>query len=66
MSAFRYKALNLEGRLIKGVLEADSERHLRAQLRAQQLRPVEVLGVEMKVANGPRSRFVFLIWLVWE
>ncbi len=60
MSAFRYKALNLEGRLIKGVLEADSERHLRAQLRAQQLRPVEVLGVEMKVAKGPRSRFVFL------
>lgn len=59
MSAFRYKALNLEGRLIKGVLEADSERHLRAQLRAQQLRPVEVLGVEMKVAKGPRSRFVF-------
>ena len=60
MSAFRYKALNLEGRLIKGVLEADSERHLRAQLRAQQLRPVEILGVEMKVAKGPRSRFVFL------
>lgn len=59
MSAFRYKALNLEGRLVKGVLEADSERHLRAQLRAQQLRPVEVLGVEMKVAKGPRSRFVF-------
>ena len=57
MSAFRYKALNTEGRLVKGVLEADSERHLRAQLRAQQLRPVEVRGVAVKEAKGPRSRF---------
>ena len=29
MGAYRYKALNADGRLIKGVLEADSERHLR-------------------------------------
>ena len=57
MSAFRYKALNTEGRLIKGVLEADSERHLRAQLRAQNLRPVEVRGVEVKVTKGSRPRF---------
>ena len=57
MSAFRYKALNTEGRLIKGVLEADSERHLRAQLRAQNLRPVEVRGVEVKMTKGRRPRF---------
>ena len=57
MSAFRYKALNTEGRLIKGVLEADSERHLRAQLRAQNLRPVEVRGVEVKMIKGRRPRF---------
>ena len=54
MSAFRYKALNTEGRLVKGVLEADSERHLRAQLRAQKLRPVEVQGAAVKEAKGPR------------
>ncbi|MDB2352929.1 type II secretion system inner membrane protein GspF [Luminiphilus sp.] len=57
MSAFRYKALNTEGRLIKGVLEADSERHLRAQLRAQNLRPVEVRGVEVKMTKGRSPRF---------
>ena len=60
MSAFRYKALNTEGRLIKGVLEADSERHLRAQLRAQNLRPVEVRGVEVKMTKGRRPRFTLL------
>lgn len=59
MSAFRYKALNTEGRLVKGVLEADSERHLRAQLRAQKLRPVEVRGVEAKMTKESRPRFTF-------
>jgi len=42
MPAFRYKALNVEGKLVKGVLEGDSERAIRSQLRARQLRPVEV------------------------
>ena len=60
MSAFRYKALNAEGRLIKGVLEADSERHLRAQLRVQKLRPVEVRGVSVKLAKGSPSRLSFI------
>lgn len=42
MAAFRYRALNPAGKLQKGVLEADSQRQVRAQLRAQGLRPVEV------------------------
>lgn len=42
MPAFRYKALNADGKLVKGVLEGDSERAIRSQLRARQLRPVEV------------------------
>lgn len=42
MSAFRYKALNPAGKLQKGVLEGDSERQIRAQLRTKGLRPVEV------------------------
>ncbi len=42
MPAYRYKALNADGKLVKGVLEADSERAIRVQLRARQLRPVEV------------------------
>ena len=42
MPAYRYRALNTDGRLVRGVVEADSERQVRSQLRAQQLRPIEV------------------------
>ena len=42
MTAYRYKALNSQGKLLKGVLEGDSDRQIRAQLRQKQLRPVEV------------------------
>ena len=48
MTAYRYRALNPEGKLVRGVLEGDSERQVRAQLRGQSLRPVEVA-----VANRP-------------
>jgi general secretion pathway protein F len=48
MTAFRYRALNPEGKLVRGVLEGDSERQVRSQLRGQSLRPVEVA-----VANRP-------------
>ena len=48
MSAFRYRALNPEGKLVRGVLEADSERQVRVQLRGQQLRPVEVQAAGSK------------------
>jgi general secretion pathway protein F len=42
MTAYRYRALNPEGKLVKGVLEGDSERQIRSNLRSQQLQPVEV------------------------
>lgn len=42
MTAYRYRALNPGGKLVRGVLEADSERQVRVQLRKQKLRPVEV------------------------
>ena len=42
MTAYRYRALNGDGKLVKGVLEGDSERQVRANLRTQKLRPVEV------------------------
>lgn len=45
MAAFRYRALNSAGKLEKGVLQGDSERQIRAQLRSQQLRPVAVEAV---------------------
>ena len=42
MTAYRYQALNTEGKLVRGVLEGDSERQVRGQLRGQSLRPVDV------------------------
>ncbi len=42
MTAFRYRALNPQGKLVKGFIEGDSERQVRGQLRARSLRPVEV------------------------
>jgi general secretion pathway protein F len=42
MTAYRYRALNPDGKLVRGVQEGDSERQVRASLRTQQLRPVEV------------------------
>jgi general secretion pathway protein F len=52
--AFRYRALNPQGKLIKGVLEGDSERQIRGQLRARTLRPVSVAAVNQQAANAPR------------
>jgi general secretion pathway protein F len=42
MTAYRYRALNNDGKLVSGVLEGDSERQVRGQLRGQDMRPVEV------------------------
>jgi general secretion pathway protein F len=42
MTAYRYRALNQEGKLVRGVIEGDSERQVRSQLRTQNMRPVEV------------------------
>lgn len=57
MTAYRYRALNAEGKLIKGVAEGDSERQVRASLRAEQLRPVEV-----SEANRPQGERSGLRW----
>ncbi|QJR15760.1 type II secretion system inner membrane protein GspF [Usitatibacter palustris] len=56
MPGFRYQAYNVEGKLHKGVLEADSARQARAQLRDQGLTPYRV---EVIAANDPAggSRF---------
>jgi len=47
---FRYQAYNVEGKLHKGVLEADSARQARAALREQGLTPYRV---EVIAANDP-------------
>ncbi len=56
MTAYRYRALNASGKLVKGVVEGDSERQVRYQLRRQQLRPVEVAAAGRQAANEPRKR----------
>ena len=50
MPGFRYQAYSVEGKLHKGVLEADSARQARASLRDQGLTP---LRVEVIAANDP-------------
>ncbi|MBR9907011.1 MAG: type II secretion system inner membrane protein GspF [Gammaproteobacteria bacterium] len=53
MAAYAFQALNASGRKTKGVIEADTERQVRAQLREQGLIPVSVELAEE--GGGPRS-----------
>ncbi|MCR9105909.1 MAG: type II secretion system inner membrane protein GspF [Gammaproteobacteria bacterium] len=58
MTAYRYKALNAQGKLVKGVLEGDSERQVRASLRGKALRPVEINEANQRQGEG-KSGFNF-------
>lgn len=60
MTAFRYKALNAEGKLVKGVLEGDSDRQVRGTLRQRQLRPVEVAVASDTARGSDGGRFSLL------
>ncbi len=60
MPGFRYQAYNLEGRLQKGVLEADSARQARAALREQGLTPYRVDVIAANDPAGARLRPVSL------
>lgn len=48
MEAFRYQALDADGRKTTGVVQADSPRHARAQLRAQGLHPSHIDGMRAR------------------
>ncbi len=55
MAAFTYTALNNTGKTVKGIIEGDSERQVRSQLRSQQLKPLSVTAAgdkKVKAANG--------------
>jgi general secretion pathway protein F len=54
MTAYRYRALDDAGKLVRGVLEGDSERQVRVQLRGRRLRPVEVAEAN-RPAQGATS-----------
>jgi general secretion pathway protein F len=59
MPAFRYKALDADGKLVKGLLEGDSDRHVRALLRERSLRPVAIDDAG-KAALNDRKSLAFL------
>lgn len=56
MAAFSYKALDANGRVLKGIIDGDSERQVRNQLRARLLKPIEVseTGVRQEQSSGRR------------
>ncbi len=58
MGAFEYTALDAAGRERRGVLEGDTVRHVRSQLREQQLLPVNVTEV-VERERTHRKRFSF-------
>lgn len=57
MPAFEYKALDAKGKQLKGVIEADTARHARSQLREQRMMPLEILPVTEKEAKAKSSGF---------
>ena len=57
MAAFEYLALDINGREKKGIVEADSHRQVRQNLRDKDLTPLSVKGSEKKVAKGITSLF---------
>ncbi|WP_298775194.1 type II secretion system inner membrane protein GspF [uncultured Shewanella sp.] len=51
MPAFEYKALDNKGKQQKGVVEADTPKHARSQLRELRLMPLEITAVAEKEAK---------------
>ena len=61
MGAFEYTALDTSGKECKGILEGDTPRHIRQQLRDRQLLPVSVNEVAAREAGRQQSQsFAFL------
>src|SRR5690606_31177552 len=58
MGAFEYTALDAAGKERRGVIEGDTPRHVRNQLREQKLVPVSVTEVEEDEKRG-RKGFSF-------
>jgi general secretion pathway protein E len=58
MPGFRYQAYSLEGKLARGVLEADSARQARSLLRDQGLTPYRVEVIAANDAPGAVTRLI--------
>ncbi len=59
MGAFEYTALDASGRERKGVIEGDSPRQVRAQLREKQLLPLEVTAAAQVESKRERRALSF-------
>lgn len=59
MSAFQYSAMEQSGKKVKGIVEADSARSARQQLRDCNLVPLSVNNVSDKSNEGKRLQFSF-------
>ena len=57
MPAYKYEALDADGKAKSGLLEADNAKAARAQLRAQALVPLEVVPVAQAANDGQAGRF---------
>ncbi len=55
MGAYSYQALDAKGKKVKGILEGDSEKHVRSQLRNKQLKPLDVKATRQKVGGGEKG-----------
>ncbi|MFL0811077.1 MAG: type II secretion system inner membrane protein GspF [Agarilytica sp.] len=56
MAAYTYTALDAKGKKVKGVLEGDSERHIRSQLRGRSLKPLDVKSSRKPFKNQPGAK----------
>lgn len=56
MAAFNYLALDAKGKKVKGILEGDTERHVRSQLRSRQLKPLEVKSTRKREVVGEAKK----------
>lgn len=63
MGAYSYRALNNAGKTVKGIIEGDSERQVRSQLRAQKLKPLEVNSTSGSARTVQTSGHGLLSWL---
>lgn len=63
MGAYSYQALDANGKTVKGILEGDSERHVRSLLRQRQLKPLDVRSSSQKrksaAGQAPAGRKLF-------
>ena len=56
MAGFEYQALDATGRTVKGVIEGDAERHVRAALRDKGLTPLRVDAIHTRATANKEQR----------